>query len=105
MERILVRSSAPYQAGEFLRVRDGVVPVAPPRERCIVACTCVDPPAAVRRLFLFPERRFRLQVIDDEAARIEGVTPVGARYGDEHDLIGWRERADAMDNKGIVDVE
>src|SRR5689334_12147636 len=79
--------------------------LAPAGGRFIVARTRIDPASALRRLFLLPERRFGLQVIDDEAACVERLSAMGARYRDENDLIRRRERADTMDDERIVDVE
>src|SRR5947208_7244320 len=71
----------------------------------IVRGTRVDPTGALGCLFLFPEWRFGLQIIDDEAARFECRAAMCASNGDQHDLVSRAKLADAMDDQCIVDVE
>src|SRR5687767_5823313 len=63
------------------------------------------PARSVRRHFLLPERRTRLQIIHHEPARVERIAAVCAGDADEHDRLGRRELADAMDDADVVDVE
>src|SRR5512139_1854949 len=76
----------------------------PPRGRVVVARARLDPPRAVGRRFLLPERSARLEIIHDELARREGLAPMRARHADEHDLVGGRERPDAMDDERVENV-
>src|SRR2546423_868040 len=67
--------------------------------RRIVAGLRFDPAFA---RFLLPERRLGLEVVHDELARGEGLAAMGARHGDEDDLIGGLELAVAV-HDGAVD--
>src|SRR5512143_415461 len=78
--------------------------LAPARSRVVVARARLDPPRAVGRRFLLPERRARLEVIHDELARRERLAAMRARHADQHDLVAGRERSDAVHNEGAENV-
>src|SRR5437763_9778458 len=81
---------------QTLRFRRRLAAAFPARGRLVVAGSRIDPSCALRRLFLFPERRFGFQIIDDEAAGVERLAAMRARHGDEHDLVGGMELGDKM---------
>src|SRR4051812_32717583 len=72
--------------------------------RCIVAGTSIDPALAARCLLLLPEWRLSFQIVHDELTRSEGLAPMSACDGDEHDLIGGMQSSDTMDDTHIHDV-
>src|ERR1700694_2563501 len=69
-----------------------------------VAGARLDPALAFGRLFFFPEWRAGLEVIHDELARGERLSAVCAGDRDEHDLVAWLERPDAVNDERVVDI-
>src|SRR5690348_13561284 len=77
----------------------------PAGSRFVVARAGLDPALAVRPLLLLPERRLRLQKVHHVFTRVERHAAMRAGHDDEHDLVTGNERADAMHDEHVADVE
>ena len=64
--------------------------------RLVIAGFGIHPAFAAAGLFLFPERRFGLQIIHDELAGSKRFTTMSAGHDDQHDLVCRSQLADAM---------
>src|SRR5258706_9338674 len=70
----------------------------------LVGFARVDPAVALRRQFLFPERRARLEIIHQKLARLNRLAAVRRSDRDEHDLISRPQQSAAMNPQRIVNL-
>src|SRR6218665_723732 len=78
---------------------------APARQRRVVADPGVHPAHALGSVFLFPERRLGLEVVDQKLAGLKALPPVGTGHGHQHDLLERLQPPDAVDDARANDVE
>src|SRR5471032_1591557 len=79
---------------------DTLIQIKFPLLQCgLVGHAGVDPARALRRLLLLPERRFGLQIVDDELAGGEGLAAMRRRHHHQYNLLQRLERTDTVDHQ------
>src|SRR6218665_3787554 len=78
---------------------------APARQRRVVADPGVHPAHALGSVFLFPERRLGLEVVDQKLEGLKALPPVGTGHGHQHDLLYRLQTPDAVDEARANELE